>query len=80
MMVRGAWSHEVLELPGRRVIVVSETLALAFRAGPEVQGYGLKRPRYVVVIEGVSVSAWGADGISVAPDKVREDCPDLPAW
>ncbi len=78
MTARGAWSHEVLELPGKRVIVVSETLALAFRAGPQVQGYGLKRPRYVVVVEGASVRAWGADGIPVALDKVKENCPGLP--
>jgi hypothetical protein len=67
-MISRTWSQEFIELPGYRVRVVSETLALAFSAGPGVRGYGLKIPRYVVVEEGGKTVVRSMDGIERTPD------------
>jgi hypothetical protein len=72
------WSHEVVALPGVRVIVVSETLALAFTAGPDLHGYGLKLPRYVLV-GGDAVRVIKVDGGAATLDEVRAVYPEIEA-
>jgi hypothetical protein len=73
---RRVWSHEVVALPGGRVIVVTEALALAFTAGPDLHGYGLKLPRYVVVCGGV-VRVLKVDGGVATLDEVRAVYPEI---